>query len=513
MHDIVVVSDLHLGRGKNPDTGRYHQLEAFFFDDDFRRFCVWLCSEAAERHTTFKLVLNGDTFDLLRIEPDPVGPGASQSERRYGPLMTPPRAAETIRGILAGHPGFAAGLAHVLLAGHQVIVLPGNHDPEIQWKVVQDAMREVVVERMHALGNPPEAVTNAARRLQFEPWFHYEPGRVWIEHGCQYDHDNACRYPLRTALGDDPDAVTKTEPDLPMGSFFQRYLYNAFGNITFIVPNSRSNARYFRWLLFNQPRLLARVTVSHGPFFPQVIRRIAKAGASTTALRRVHMIERTALARASGLNERLCAVDALKNVHGSAAAVTYGLLREGLKGVLLAMTVAFLGAGLWFAGFHAINEMRSGFGLKTILFLALNFVFLSSALLGLVYVLVRVPATPATRPLQRAAREIAEIVDVPIVTFGHSHEEVISRLGHRTREPRWYFNTGTWIAVFAPDELVPRERVQYTFLRITGHEGRLLHWSPGRGESLPVILLDDGHHGTELHPAAAAISLQGPDAP
>ncbi|HUH03483.1 MAG TPA: hypothetical protein VML75_15910, partial [Kofleriaceae bacterium] len=67
MHDIIVVSDLHLGRGKNPDTGRYHRLEAFFFDDDFYAFCRWLCREAAERKTDVKLVLNGDTFDLLRI--------------------------------------------------------------------------------------------------------------------------------------------------------------------------------------------------------------------------------------------------------------------------------------------------------------------------------------------------------------------------------------------------------------------------------------------------------------
>lgn len=513
MHDIVVVSDLHMGRGLNPDTGRYHTLEAFFFDDDFERFCAWLCNQAAERRTPVKLVLNGDTFDLLRIEPEPAGPGASLSERRYGPLMTPPRAAETVGHILEGHPGFGRGLARLLLAGHEVIVLPGNHDPEMQWEVVQEALRAAIGERVRALEAAPALVADACARLRFEPWFHHEPGRVWIEHGSQYDPDNACRYPLRTALGDDPDAVRKTEPDLPMGSFFQRYLYNAFGNITFIVPNSRSNARYFRWLLFNQPRLLARVSVSHGPFFLQVIRRIAKAGASTAALRRAHDQEMDALAARSGLGQRLRAVDALKQVRGSAVAVTHGLIREGLKGVLLALIIAFLSAGLWFAGFHLINEMRSGFGLKAVLFLGLNFVFLSSALLGLVYTLVRVPAVPATRPLQRAARDIARIVDVPIVTFGHSHEEVIWRTSHRSSMPRWYFNTGTWIAVFAPDELVPRERVQYTFLRITGHEAQLLHWSPGRGEAMPVVLLDDGHHRTDLHPAAAAVSLQGPDAP
>src|SRR5690606_17263772 len=106
-----------------------------------------------------------------------------------------------------------------------------------------------------------------------------------------------------------------------------------------------------------------------------------------------------------------------------------------------------------------------GFGLKAFLFLLLNFLFLSTALVGVAYLLLRVPAAPATRPLQLAARDIAELADVDMVVFGHSHEEVIWRIGGTAERPRWYYNTGTWIAVFAPDELVPRERVQYTFLR------------------------------------------------
>ena len=101
MHDLVVVSDLHLGRGLNPATGRFHQLEAFFYDDDFYSFCSWLCSQAAERKTDFKLILNGDVFDLLRIEPAPRR-GASARERRFGPVMTPETAAETVKSILAG---------------------------------------------------------------------------------------------------------------------------------------------------------------------------------------------------------------------------------------------------------------------------------------------------------------------------------------------------------------------------------------------------------------------------
>src|SRR5688572_657951 len=99
MHDIIVVSDLHLGRGKNPYTGRYYELEAFFYDEDFRTFCEFLCREAQERGRRLKLVFNGDTFDLLRLDPLslPKGPRS----RTFPPVLTPRRAATEVSRILA----------------------------------------------------------------------------------------------------------------------------------------------------------------------------------------------------------------------------------------------------------------------------------------------------------------------------------------------------------------------------------------------------------------------------
>jgi hypothetical protein len=113
------------------------------------------------------------------------------------------------------------------------------------------------------------------------------------------------------------------------------------------------------------------------------------------------------------------------------------------------------------------------------------------------WLLLRSATGPPVRPARRAARRIADLVEVPIVTFGHTHDEAIWRLRRATGQTAWYFNTGTWIAVFTSDELLPRERVQYTFLRIRGHEGELLHWSPGRGEAVPVVLLEDEDRGGE----------------
>lgn len=507
MHDLIVVSDLHLGRGKNRESGRYFVLEAFFYDDDFDRFCRWLCDEAERRKRGLKLVLNGDTFDLLRIEHDQA-PGATIGERLYGPLMTPSKAAETVADILRGHRGFVDGIARVLCAGHQVVMLPGNHDWEVQWPSVQSVVRNALLLRVAELRDGDEhAVQTARDNLLFEPWFHHEPGRIWIEHGCQYDAENAFRYPLRGRLAEQEDPVGHAEHDLPVGTFFQRYLYNGFGAITFIVPNSKANVRYVRWLAFNKPRLLARTLTRHLPFFFQVLRRIAKSGGNGSMLARCHQAELDQLAERTGLGHRLLEIDGLKNTSASAAAVAKGVTGQIIKAVVFVVLLALLALGLWFAGFSAINEMRLGFGFKAGLFLVLNFIFLITATVVAGWLLLRSATGPPVRPARRAATRIAELVDVPMVTFGHTHDEAIWRLRRNTGQSGWYYNTGTWIAVFTSDELLPRERVQYTFLRIRDHEGELLHWSPGRGEAIPVVLLEDEDRAGEQarpHPVKPA---------
>jgi len=493
-HDIVVVSDLHLGRGLNPNTRRYFRLEAFFYDDDFEQFCKWLVEDADTRRTSFKLVFNGDTFDLLRIEPEEPQPGASMSIRRYGPLITPATAAYTMADILEGHPNFVRGVARVLAAGHRVVFLPGNHDRETQWQPVQNCVRRNILKAVRGLGGEQADVDRASERLLFEPWFHHEPGRIWIEHGNQYDPDNAFECHLRSNV--DREALPQTEQDSPIGSFFQRYLYNQFGSITFIVPSGRANVRYFRWLLINKPRLLARVATSHFPYFIQVLRRIAKSGGKIDRLKAQHDAELDALAESSKLGDTLHEIDKLKVVRGGAAVFGKGIVRRVLKVAGMFVLLTILMAGLWSAGSTSINQIDAGVGLKAGLFLSLTLIFLVLVMSGIAFLLLRPATGPPNQPLHRAARFIGSSLNVPIVTFGHTHDEVVfpvddDKTGKDDPVKQWYFNTGTWIAVFTHDQLLPRERVQYTFLRVRGNDAQLLYWSPGRRQAVPVVLIED----------------------
>lgn len=493
MHDLIVLSDLHLGRGRNRRTGRFHTLETFFFDDDLRRFFGSLIADAKTRVTPLRILFNGDTFDLLRRDPLPMT-GESYREQRFGPDLTPVRAAAVLAEHLAGHPVFVEALVDVLLAGHELVFLPGNHDLELQWEPVQDELRRTVEARLVARG--ASDVPQAMGRLVFRDWFHHEPGRIWIEHGCQYDDECSFRFPLRRALGEQIADTDQLELDLPLGSFLQRYLFNGFGPITFIVPSTRANARYLRYLLVNEPRLLAQVFASHIPFIVQFLRRLAQKGVtSARPVEAAHATRLAELANESGLGEKLTAIDALKLVGGDLVTTAREYGKQGLRGTFIALFAALSAAGLWFSGFEAIQGVDV-FGMKTILFVAMNILLTATVAGSLIFALLRQPATAQAGPLRRSAQKIAELLDVPIVTFGHTHDEVIHRLQRPQGADGWYFNTGTWIAVFTHDVLIPRERVQYTFLRVRGTEAELLHWSPGRGEAAPVILLDDLAHET-----------------
>lgn len=489
MPDIVVVSDLHIGRGRNESTGRYHPLETFFHDLDMRRFLAWAVADAAQRGTKIKVVFNGDTFDLLRTEIHGPENAATRREARFGLDPTPEVAQRQMELIVAGHPVFIEALADLLSGGHQVVFLPGNHDLELQWDAAQAPLVAAVQAALAV--RPLEELGATLAGLTFAPWFVYEPGRIWLEHGCQYDAESAFHFPLRRALEVDfpPEAA---EEDLPLGSFFQRYLYNAFGAVTFLVPNTRANARYARWLLLNQPRLLARVVASHLPFVWQFVRRLSRRGGETRAvLSAGHERALAELAEETGLGEVLREIDGRKVVLDDLAQTLEDYGRRALRGAGLVSGLVLAAAGLWSSGLLAISEMGPGFGVKTLLFLILNVAMMFAVAAASTWLLLRSEPPPSPPTLRIAARGIARLLDVPVVSFGHTHEETF---WHFERAPgTWstYVNTGTWVAVFTHHEAVPRDRVQMSFLRVVGEKPELLHWSPGRGEPLPVILFED----------------------
>jgi hypothetical protein len=127
-----------------------------------------------------------------------------------------------LRVTMREHAPVFVALGRFLAAGHRVEIIKGNHDVELQWAAVQRAFFETMTELLEAAGDPLDEDL-LQERVGFHVWFWYEAGRVYVEHGNQYDEFNSLPNFLDPALVTDPDRSFS-----PMGSRFTLYMTNAF---------------------------------------------------------------------------------------------------------------------------------------------------------------------------------------------------------------------------------------------------------------------------------------------
>ena len=175
VRDLLIISDLHLGE----DLGRPRRTERL------ERELVAFLDHHRSDGTSWRLVINGDMLELAGIvlRPDEipaVTEGRSEWERHehhYGLGSSPTAAVTKMQAIAEHHVPVFQALGRFLRAGHLLSVVMGNHDAELHWPEVQEVFRHAVVGGDHALGSS----------IEFHPWYFYEPGVAWVEHGHQYD--------------------------------------------------------------------------------------------------------------------------------------------------------------------------------------------------------------------------------------------------------------------------------------------------------------------------------------
>jgi len=89
------------------------------------------------------------------------------------------------------------------------------------------------------------------------------------------------------------------------------------------------------------------------------------------------------------------------------------------------------------------------------------------------------------------------------VTFGHTHYADICRCSDRA----WYFNTGTWMTIFSPEEQIYRDAHQFTFLKVEGAAAELLRWNPDRKEPQAVAVVDTEPVPTDVEDGVFTVLL------
>jgi len=218
-HDLLIVSDLHLTLSLDEEDQATDAAIAAFLDHH---------RVHRNRGRPWRLVMAGDIFEFVYPDmqhfidrypgPDaPVRDGAS-----FLQLWPVQALAWRLRVTMRERAPVFVALGRFLAAGHRLDLIKGNHDVELQWAAVQRAFLDTLTTIMDEAGEPLEPGL-LERAVDFHVWFYMEPGRVYVEHGNQYDEFNCLPNFLDPALVTDPDRSFS-----PMGSRLTHYMTNAF---------------------------------------------------------------------------------------------------------------------------------------------------------------------------------------------------------------------------------------------------------------------------------------------
>lgn len=192
MKKTIVLSDVHLSQAHPEDPAdplwmRYRRA-VHHPDDDFAGLVDHVLAELGEGDRV-ELVFNGDLFDF----DSPWVKDGTSSFDEHPP--TDEGCTRHMELMLADHPVFSSAVAKLLARGpHEVTFLSGNHDIELYWPGVRNAIRTELVRRaVEDHGAPPSAREDIGDRIRFRSWFHISSDRIYFEHGSQYDIHNSVR--------------------------------------------------------------------------------------------------------------------------------------------------------------------------------------------------------------------------------------------------------------------------------------------------------------------------------
>lgn len=550
-YDLLVVSDLHLSEGRSSLTKKFSPNEDFFFDEEFGRFLHYYMDRMPERGAgrRWHLVINGDFLDFLQVTCSEM----SAEFLEYLGVKTPAEAfaqlsydrrhldyglgcglKETVYKlwkIMDGHWQFFRALAEFIAEGNVVSIGRGNHDVEFCYPEVQAAfapkLRKIYAEKLHREHNPDAAdelgrLDNACRdgAIRFLDWFYYERGKLWIEHGNQYDNLNCFKCWLAPLLPEIPnwDPKRRDEIDLPWGSLFVRYLFNQVETDEPFADNIKPQSKFISWFLGHHPALALRFLFGDGRYMLAKMRRSWRRLPPNAYAGREEVQKATLNGLAAKWNippGRLRQIDAIRAANVLKEdppdawwrlirfLVRHRLLLPGvvvllIVGLVLAVFVACSVLGPHFPSvvrhwFGSLSSWVVGHRAVAAILWASQWLLFVAASLG-TYLFVRLffaNKPPAPNDLFERAKQISALLDVRYVSMGHTHDTDLQSLAPDARE---YFNTGTWTKVFSEEERLIQEESELVFLcgmRLDGDlTMKLLKWNDAVGEPRLVKLFD-----------------------
>lgn len=220
----IIISDLHLGKGRLLEGGGLNSLEEFYYGEKLVEF-IHYYSSGIYRDYEVELIINGDFLNFLQCD----------YRGHFLSVITESVSLEVMKEIVKGHQNvFKAMADFAAKPGNSITYVVGNHDQAMLWPACRAFLNQVV-------GTP----------IRFKNIVYFFDG-VHIEHGHMHEAANRMD-PKKFFLKKD---LAEPILNLPFGSqFFVEVVLRIKHKVPH-VDKIRPFGKMLRWALFNETKML-----------------------------------------------------------------------------------------------------------------------------------------------------------------------------------------------------------------------------------------------------------------
>lgn len=216
----VVISDLHLGKGRVVEGGGANFFEEFFYDEKLIEF-IHYYSTGVYKDYEVELIINGDFLNFLQVD----------YKGYFLSVITESMAVSILKSIVEGHiKVFSALKEFAANPKNQITYVVGNHDQAMLWPGCREYLNKAL---------------NSS--IKFKNIVYFFDG-VHIEHGHMHEAANRLdpkRFFLKKNL---PEPIL----NLPFGSHFFVELVLKIKQQHPYVDKIRPFSKMIRWALVNE---------------------------------------------------------------------------------------------------------------------------------------------------------------------------------------------------------------------------------------------------------------------
>ncbi len=425
---LLVVSDLHLGAALRPPmTDRSYQMIEKL-DTELEQFLAYHLQHPAMTEEGIRLpwtlVFNGDTIDFMHMGLTVAEHIQLEAEESlYGLSFVRRRSRWKLQEIAKYHHRAFMALANFIERGNQCVFVVGNHDADLWFEKVRRDLRSLIVRHT----KQPKAVKRA---IHFAPWFYYEEGRVYIEHGHRFDAYSTFPDPLN------PVDLESGEMKPTFGHWGLRYFCNPVPTLPIHDLDDWTTGDFIRWAWTKAGVGLVSLVAFYLNFLWRYLKDTAEARLKAT---RDEVKDGESSSRKRKRSRRLAR-------YAKRSKLTLGSVHK-LDELREAHVGASLGRFVLAAHMDKIlMVISSGLGIVLLLIFCSGWLlYLSLGIGSILFSLIWVgfarlrPAQDPHPQMSEVAQKIGQITDVPLVVLGHTHRPVLEDDG----EVKW-LNPGSW---------------------------------------------------------------------